>query len=60
MPLAWRAVRVIFILKPGRDSYELAKSFRPISLTSFLHKSGTVNILLAYGITVCIPERQIH
>jgi hypothetical protein len=25
-----RAVRVIFISKPGRDSYKLAKSFRPI------------------------------
>jgi hypothetical protein len=35
IPLAWRAVRVIFIPKPGRDSYELAKSFRPISLPSF-------------------------
>jgi hypothetical protein len=33
IPLACRAVRVIFIPKPGRDSYEL--SFRPISLTSF-------------------------
>jgi hypothetical protein len=28
-------VRVIFIPKPGRSSYELAKSFRPISLASF-------------------------
>jgi hypothetical protein len=34
-----RAVRVIFIPKPGRDSYELAKSFRPISLTSFFLKT---------------------
>jgi hypothetical protein len=31
-------VRVILIPKPGRTSYELAKSFRPISLTSFLRK----------------------
>jgi hypothetical protein len=64
-------VRVIFIPKPGLDSYELAKSFRPTSLTSFfsendekaggfLHKSLTVKIVPAYGITVCIPERQIH
>jgi hypothetical protein len=29
-------VRVIFIPKPGRTSYELANSFRKISLTSFL------------------------
>jgi hypothetical protein len=36
-------LRVIFILKPGRDSYELAselaKSFRPKSLTSFFLKT---------------------
>jgi hypothetical protein len=37
--VAWRAVRIIFIPKPGRDSYELAKSFRPISLTSFFLKT---------------------
>jgi hypothetical protein len=37
--LAWKAVRVIFIPKPGRDSYELAHSFRPISLTSFFLKT---------------------
>jgi hypothetical protein len=36
IPLAWRAVRVIFVPKPGRDSYELAKSF---SLTSFFLKT---------------------
>jgi hypothetical protein len=39
IPLAWRAVRVLLIPKPGRDSYELAKSFRPISLTSFFLKT---------------------
>jgi hypothetical protein len=39
IPLAWRTVRVIFIPKPGRDSYELANSFRPISLTSFFLKT---------------------
>jgi hypothetical protein len=32
-------VRVIFIPKPGRDLYELAKSFGPISLTSFFLKT---------------------
>jgi hypothetical protein len=35
----WQKVRVIFIPKPGRSSYELAKSFRSISLTSFLLKT---------------------
>jgi hypothetical protein len=39
IPLACRAVRVIFLPKPGRDSYELTKSFRPISLTYFIMKT---------------------
>jgi hypothetical protein len=39
IPVEWRAVRVIFIPKPGRDPYEMAKSFRPISLTSFFLKT---------------------
>jgi hypothetical protein len=34
IPEPWRKVKVIFIPKPGRDSYDMAKSFRPISLTS--------------------------
>jgi hypothetical protein len=33
-----RPVRVIFIPKPGRDSYELVKSFTPTGLTSFFLK----------------------
>jgi hypothetical protein len=37
-PLAWRAVRVLIIPKPVHDSYKLAQSFRPISLTFFLFK----------------------
>jgi hypothetical protein len=28
-----------FIPKPGRDSYELATSFRPLNLTSFFFKT---------------------
>jgi hypothetical protein len=38
VPKAWQKVRVIFIPKLGRSSYELANSFRPIILTSFLSK----------------------
>ena len=38
IPMVWRDVKVVFILKPGRDSCAQAKSFRPISLTSFLLK----------------------
>jgi len=39
IPQEWRMVRVVFIPKPGRDDYTLPKSFRPISLTSFLLKT---------------------
>nr|XP_034177372.1 uncharacterized protein LOC117602918 [Osmia lignaria] len=36
---AWRYSKVVFIPKPGKDNYDLAKSYRPISLTSFLLKT---------------------
>jgi hypothetical protein len=35
----WQKMRVIFIPKPRRSSYEPAKSFRPISLTYLLLKT---------------------
>ena len=38
LPESWRMVRVVFIPKPGRSDYTQAKSYRPISLTSFLLK----------------------
>ena len=38
IPNAWRKVKVVFIPKPGKDTYAEAKSFRPISLMSFLLK----------------------
>jgi len=38
IPIAWRTARVAFIPKPGKLDYATAKSFRPISLTSFLLK----------------------
>ena len=37
-PQAWRNSKVIFIPKPGKGDYSKVKSFRPISLTSFLFK----------------------
>ncbi|XP_011313404.1 uncharacterized protein [Fopius arisanus] len=39
VPYKWREVRVVFIPKPGKCSYDNAKSFRPISLSSFLLKT---------------------
>ena len=39
IPLIWRKVRLVFILKQGKRPLELPKSYRPISLTSFLLKT---------------------
>jgi ribonuclease HI len=39
IPCLWQEVKVVFIPKPGRTSYEEAKNHRPISLTSFLLKT---------------------
>jgi ribonuclease HI len=38
VPTQWRRVKVVFIPKPGKEDYSSAKSFRPISLMSFLLK----------------------
>ena len=38
VPKAWRQATAIFIPKPGKGNYAQAKSFRPISLTSFCLK----------------------
>ena len=39
VPAVWRQVKVVFIPKPGRNSYCGSKDFRPLSLTSFLLKT---------------------
>ena len=39
IPIAWRGVNVKFIPKPGKDTYSDPKSFRPISLMSFILKT---------------------
>jgi hypothetical protein len=39
IPKAWRESKAIFIPKPGKETYDIAKAFRPISLTSFMLKT---------------------
>jgi ribonuclease HI len=39
VPKAWSSVRISFIPKPARPSYLEPKSFRPISLSSFILKT---------------------
>ena len=37
-PTKWREAKVIFIPKPGKGIYQIAKDFRPISLTNHMLK----------------------
>ena len=37
-PTKWREAKVIFIPKPGKPIYQIAKDFRPISLTNHMLK----------------------
>ena len=39
IPTAWRTSKVIFIPKPGKSDYTQVRSFRPISLCSFVLKT---------------------
>lgn len=39
IPEVWRGVKLAFIPKAGKKDYEIPKSFRPISLTSFILKT---------------------
>jgi len=39
IPKSWTAMRVVFIPKPGKDTYDKPKSYRPITLSSFILKS---------------------
>ena len=38
-PKVWRETKVIFLPKPGKETYDLPKSYRPISLSNFLLKT---------------------
>ena len=39
VPNRWLAANVKFLPKPGKDTYDVPTSFRPISLMSYLHKA---------------------
>ncbi len=59
IPVPWREVRVVFIPKPGRGSYTLPKSFRPISLSSFLLK-GLERLVERWWREGVLVERPLH
>ena len=38
IPTQWKASKVVYIPKIGKDDYSIAKSYRPISLMNYLLK----------------------
>ena len=44
----WKIVKIIFISKPGNEDYNTAKSFRPISLMSFILKNLERKIFILF------------
>jgi hypothetical protein len=56
IPQAWREVRVVFIPKAGKRDTEQPKSYRPISLSSFLLK--TMEKLVDHNIREDILSRH--
>ena len=62
VPKVWQKAKGVFIPKPGKNSYNLAKSFRLITLTSFLSKIMERMIywylLLNIGVDRLISQNQ--
>ncbi len=59
IPSSWRTSRVVFIPKPGKASYEVAKSYRPISLTSFFAKTME-KVLDRHIRDTVLADRPLH
>ena len=57
-PKAWKRTRVIFISKPGKDSYDKAKSFRPISLSNYFLKG--LERLVGWKMDTALLTYPIH
>lgn len=57
IPERWRTTKVVFIPKPGKDTYSNPKSFRPICLTSFLMKTleRLIDIYIRNGALCYMP-----
>jgi Reverse transcriptase (RNA-dependent DNA polymerase)/Endonuclease-reverse transcriptase len=59
VPKLWRMSKAIFIPKPGKDDYAQPRSWRPISLMSFIFKTLERLILWHLEETV-LKENSIH
>ena len=58
MPKAWKRTKVIFISKPGKESYDTPKSFRPISLSNYLLKG--LERLVGWRMDKALEKYPIH
>lgn len=61
IPSSWRKVNVVFIPKPGKDP-DLPKSYRPISLSSFLLKTleRLVDVHIRAHLEIHSPLHQLQ
>ena len=57
-PHRWRETKVIFLPKPGKDTYDLPKSYRPISLSNFLLKG--LERLVVWKMDRDLKQAPIH
>ena len=57
-PHKWRETKVIFLPKPGKDSYDVPKSYRPISLSNFPLKA--LERLVVWKMDEDLKYRPIH
>ena len=58
IPMSWRHIRVVFVPKPGKPLSQ-AKSFRPISLMSFILKTRE-KLLDRHFRDGVLVEKQLH
>ena len=57
-PEVWRRTKVIFLPKPGKKSYDIGKSYRPISLSNIPLKA--LERLGVWKVDVDIKDKPIH
>lgn len=59
IPTTWKSAEVVYIPKPGRKSYAEAKSYRPITLSSFVLKT-LEKLVDKYIRETFLVERPLH
>ena len=57
-PKLWKKTKVIYISKPGKESYDIPKAFRPISLSNYLLKG--LERLVGWNMDKALVNHPIH